>query len=190
METKAELVQVQPDKLFYISNSKKVAPGKGVHESISDPSRYTTLYRTLDFRQVLSNFYEAEFKYASVIDGVEKTYRTVEHVFQSEKFRVNGFIETADEFTLESGCKLGKGSGLDARRARKAVLLDGDQLEKWADIQPKVLKAAFLAKFGQNDYPRQILLATNDAELWHGSRGVPPARQFELEQARLELRGK
>ncbi len=117
------------DTLQYFSGSADKAPGKGTGEGVSDPAAYGALAKITDWRRILSNFWEGSVPFA--FDG--RTYRTLEHAYQAEKFRRCGHPKVADTFTLESGTALARGDGLDARRARKTVVLTKAQLAPWIE---------------------------------------------------------
>jgi ribA/ribD-fused uncharacterized protein len=170
------------DSLSFYSGSLNRLPGEGVNEQVSYPDEYKQLSRILNWRKMLSNFWIAPFQ----ING--KTYRTVEHYFQSEKLRLVD-TELADTFTVESGTPLGtEGTGLDARQMRKAKLLTKEQLEVWDSIKDNVMERAWRAKFLQNEPLQRVLLATNSAELWHRCPRMQPEHFVGLESLRNLLR--
>ena len=95
----------------------------------------------------------------------------------------------AERFALDSGTELAHGDGAAARKHRKLVLLDETQLHRWDDDKHAVMREAMLAKFGQHEPLRAVLLATLPAQLWHGTgRGQPPTRIHDLETIRDALR--
>jgi ribA/ribD-fused uncharacterized protein len=168
------------DRLFFYSASADRAPGAGRHESVADPSAYAALARTRDWRKMLSNFWVADF----VIDGA--TYRTVEHCFQAAKIALAD-PALARQFALESGSELARGDGAAARKQRKLVLLNAAQLLRWEREKHAVMRSAMRAKFAQHSALRAVLLATGDAQLWHGTgRGAAPQRIWALEAIRRE----
>lgn len=170
--------------LFYFSKSADKPPGKGTEESLESEDALRTKFNELadikNWRKVLSNFYDGEFELRG------KRYRTAEHAFQGIKI---GMVdaEKGSWFTLDSGHEIGRGDGEMARKNRKLILLDNHQISEWGRVMPSVLEEILYAKFHQVPLARQVLIATRDAELWHGSRGVPKARQFELERVREAL---
>jgi predicted NAD-dependent protein-ADP-ribosyltransferase YbiA (DUF1768 family) len=167
------------DRLFFFSNSADLAPGQGVHERIADPADYAALAEVRHWRRMLSNFWPADF----VLGG--RTYRTVEHAFQAAKIALVD-PALAERFALESGTELASGDGLAARKNRKLVLLDDEQLGRWDGDKDAVMRDAMRAKFSHEPL-RAVLLATRCAELWHGTgRGQPPARIHDLETIRGE----
>ena len=166
------------DRLYFFSGSADVPPGQGVHEQVADAARYGALAAMRHWRRMLSNFWPAEI----TLDGL--SYRTVEHAFQAAKI---GLVDPglAERFALRSGSDLAHGDGLAARRQRKMVLLDEDQLRRWDARKDAVLRDALHAKFSRHEPLRAVLVATGTAELWHGTgRGQPPARVHDLEAIR------
>ncbi len=169
-----------PDKLFYYSKSKDVYPGNGVNEYVCYPEEYQSLSKIPNWRKVLSNFYITPFEY----DGF--TWNSVEHAFQSKKIEIVD-TEKAFWFTLESGNKIGKTDGEEARKNRKLILLSLNQLKKWFEIRSKTMEDILYAKFSQVSLATKVLYQTNDAELWHSPGRTKPERQFELENVREKL---
>lgn len=170
------------DKLYFFSGSVNRSPGEGPNERVANPKTYTGLSQIHNWRKMLSNFYVAPFE----ID--RKTYRTVEHYFQSQKFiRIDPIL--AETFTLESATDLGtKGDGLAARSMRKSIVLTKDQLREWDIIKDECMARAWYAKFTQNAHLEAMLLETNNAELWHAGPRVVPCRFLGLETLRSEMR--
>ncbi len=169
--------------LYFHSKSAIKPPGQGVNEIID--SRDSLLFAPLmerdpDWRKVLSNFYQGDFVYSG------SCYKTAEHAFQAAKISIVS-QEKAREFTKESGSALGLGDGNIARKHRKLILLNEDQLLEWNRRKNRVMKEILFSKFSQVDHAKQILLATRDAELWHGTRGLAKSRQYMLEEVRTEL---
>ena len=171
--------KVANDKLFFYSKSAaKQRPGEGVNEYVSaeNKDKYVKLSMEPDWRKKLSNFWIAPIK----ID--DKEWNTVEHYFQAKKL---GLIdkEKADELSLDSGSEISKDDGSSARNQRKALPLTGKELQEWDRIKDEVMQKALMAKFTQHNDLQKILLETQDAELWHGSRG-DNNRQYILEKVR------
>lgn len=172
----------RPEILTFYSGSFNHAPGNGSGEYVANPSAYKQLSEIMNWRRMLSNFFVAPF----VLDG--KTYRTVEHYFQSQKLRLVDEA-LAETFTVESGTSLGtEGTGLDARQMRKAKLLSKDQLSVWTSQKDFVLEKAWRAKFTQTKALHPVLLATNTAELWHCAPHLKPERFIAIETLREEMR--
>lgn len=147
--------------VFY-SGSADAKPGKGVNEYV-DPdmiSKYAPLSKEKDWRRVLSNFDVCPF----VFEG--KTYRTIEHVFQSKKIALADPGE-ADKFTVESGHPIGQGDGAVAQKNRKLVKLTLPQLQQWDDMKDDVMERATVAKYAQCPEKLRILKLTDGATLLH-----------------------
>jgi len=174
------LSQPSDDALCYYSKSRDAAPGKGVNEHIQDAHKYVELSRIRDWRKILSNFYVAPFIYQG------KTYNTVEHAIHATKFKLANPVK-ADWFTVDSGHEIGQGGGLDARKKRKLVALDVNELERWNRVKDQVMHEIMLAKFTQNDASRNALMHTRDTQLWHVVVRKGIIRVFELEAVRSEL---
>jgi hypothetical protein len=83
---------------------------------------------------------------------------------------------------------IGSGDGLIARKNRKLVILNNEDLKKWNNIKHKVMEAILLAKFTQIPIAKQVLLLTKNAILLHGSKGMPLTRQHELENVRNKIK--
>jgi ribA/ribD-fused uncharacterized protein len=168
-----EYIKMQ-DKLFFYSKSKNVAVGKGVNEIVKDSTIYEELNKIKDWRKILSNFHMYPFQYEGF------TYNTIEHVFQAKK------IEIADKdkaylFTIESGNDIGKGNGEIARKNRKLVKLTKEQLQIWNDIKENVMCEAAIEKYKVCKQGRDVLKATQKAELWHILSRSKPVRFQHLE---------
>jgi ribA/ribD-fused uncharacterized protein len=170
------------DILSFYSESPNRIPGLGPHERISSVSRYKELEQIMNWRRKLSNFAVAPFK----LDG--KTWRTVEHYFQAQKLRLVD-SELAETFTVESGTFLGtEGTGLDARKMRKAKLLSKELLKVWDSQKDEIMVKAWRAKFTQNEEMKKVLLATGESELCHAGPRISLQRFVGLETIRSDLR--
>lgn len=171
---------MNPDRLYYFSKSASKAPGKGVNEYVSDPSKYVRLAQFHDWRKKLSNFWIAAFD----VLGVQ--WNTVEHMFQSYKINIAN-PQIAWSFCINSGSQLSISDGSEAQKNRKAVVLSPEQLKQWEALKDTILYTALKAKFTQHPSLRELLLATGNAELWHGAPRTTASRQFILERVRSEL---
>ena len=168
------------DKLYFYSKSKDVAPGKGANEIVEDANIYADLAKYKDWRKVLSNFHVCPFKY----DGY--TYNTIEHVFQAKKTELKD-KEKAFLFTLESGNEIGLGDGEIARKNRKIVKLNDEELKVWGHMKDQVMHDAAVAKYKACKEARDVLKATNNAQLWHIVSRSKPVRFEHLEKIREKL---
>lgn len=174
------------DRLYYFSRSANKYPGLGVNEYVSDPIKYIELSKINsignNWRQMLSNFWVAPFE----VEGIR--WNTIEHMFQGYKINIAN-SELGYLFSLNSNSSLSKSPGEEAQKNRKLVLLSSEQLEEWEDIKDDIMYYGLLAKFTQNPELKEVLLLTQDAELWHGAPRVAPSRQYLLESVRSELSG-
>jgi len=174
------------DVIFYYSKSANKPAGKGSNEKLiipNDNKKYEELNKIQDWRKILSNFYYAPFKYIGL------TYNTAEHAFQGAKISLVN-PEKGYWFSVDSGNQIGQSTdGETARKNRKLIELTSLQLKQWNEIKSKTMEDILYAKFSQNELPKQVLLATKDAILSHGTgRGADITRQFELENVRERLR--
>ena len=75
------------------------------------------------------------------------------------------FSNIGINFSFNSGSKLGRGSGMDAYKARKSIFLDEKPLKQWEEKRDNIAKKAQLAKFIQNKNLKDMLFATWSASL-------------------------
>lgn len=162
------------DKFYFFFGSKEALPGKGTNEYVSNPDKYIELSKIKNWRHVLSNFYE------SPLIWNDKTYRTIEHIYQSTKI---GLVDEklANEFII--GGKF-DGSGVIARKQRKLAKLSKEQLNEWNSMKHELLEKVTQIKFEQCPLFKEVLLATKDAELWHGAPRILKQRMLFLERIR------
>lgn len=171
------------DCLFYFSKSAHKPVGKGANEFVNNVEEYKDLNTIKDWRKILSNFYVAPFTWRG------KTWNTAEHAFQSRKIELVDEVK-ADWFNLESGHEIGKGDGNMARKNRKLVMLDDENIKYWNQFKIDVMEEILHCKFSQNELCKKVLLGTNKAVLLHSfGRGMKPVRVWELEKVREVLRG-
>jgi predicted NAD-dependent protein-ADP-ribosyltransferase YbiA (DUF1768 family) len=172
-----------PDKLCYYSKSANVKVGKGANEYVSDFTKYSELDKIPNWRRILSNFYVEPFTFKG------KTYNSVEHAFQGYKI---GTVdkEKGEYFTLESNHPIGKGDGSVAQKNRKLILFNAEQLAHWDSIKHKVMTEITYQRIAQSKTYRNVLLLTNNAELWHvmARRGI--IRNVYLEELRDKFASK
>lgn len=169
------------DILYYFSGSADKLPGSGVNEYISDRSRYSTLASISDWRRVLSNFHISEFVYR------DRRYKTVEHAFQGMKIcTVNDNLGYT--FCMDSQSILSMGGGDAARRARKIAIMNSTQIQSWNRSKDDIMRDILMAKFVSDMGAARTLIATLNAELWHGAPRVAKERQYSLESVRSSIR--
>jgi ribA/ribD-fused uncharacterized protein len=151
-------------KFVFYSKSADAFPGKGKNEFLTDSDKINGTFKDLHsinhWRRMLSNFHESKFTYDNL------TFNTAEHAFHYSKFKL--FDEKiAFTFTLESESDLSKGNGNDARKARKLIVLNEEQLSKWARVRANCVNNILYAKFSQSVELQTMLKNTKQAELWH-----------------------
>jgi len=160
----------EKDILCFYSGSADKLPGKGSGERVVNASVYNDLAQIPNWRRILSNFYFAPFIYA------ERKYNMVEHAFQAKK------IEIADPDLAKSiACK---GTGLDARKMRKCVILNNKQLSEWENKKNRIMFEILMAKFTQVEIAKKVLLATKNCQLYHSGPRIKKSRQHTLEAVR------
>ena len=169
------------DKLYYFSKSRNELPGKGINEYITKLSDYKDLSKIENWRRILSNFHTSPFVYN------DKKYNSVEHAFQASKINIAS-PKIAKTFEIDSKSELGLGDGLMARKARKIVVLNKKNIEDWDKIKHETMINIWRAKYAQCEISKKVLLATNNAELWHGMMRSRPIRQIGLELVREEIK--
>ena len=171
------------DKFFFFSKSANAKPGKGANE-VGDPKNYKELAKIENWRKVLSNFHVCPFKY----DGY--TFNSIEHAFQYKKIALAN-KDKAFNFTMESKTDLGLGDGEDARKNRKVVKLKDAQIAEWDKMKMDVMAEIAKQKYEQCPDAMDVLIKTNNAQLWHiVGRGEPNVRFLHLEKIRAEKAGK
>jgi predicted NAD-dependent protein-ADP-ribosyltransferase YbiA (DUF1768 family) len=172
-----------PDKLCYYNKSANVKVGKGANEFVSDFTKYSELDKIPNWRRILSNFYVEPFTFKG------KTYNSVEHAFQGYKI---GTVdkEKGDYFTLESKHPIGEGDGAVAQKNRKLILFNAAQLAHWDSIKHKVMTEITYQRIAQSSTYRNVLLLTNNAELWHVMTRKGIIRNVYLEELREQFASK
>ena len=99
----------------------------------------------------------------------ERTYKTHHHAFQAAKFRCIKDNEEAQKhaysFCLESDSKLSKGSGRQAFRARKKVMLTPDEMAIWESCKNSEKSKIYKAKFRLDSMEGKALMATGKAKI-------------------------
>jgi predicted NAD-dependent protein-ADP-ribosyltransferase YbiA (DUF1768 family) len=168
-----------PDKLCYYSKSADAKVGKGKNEFVSDFAMYDELGKIPIWRRILSNFYVEPF----VFEG--KTYNSVEHAFQGYKIALVDKVK-GDYFTLESNHPIGKGDGSVAQKNRKLVIFNSAQLAYWSTIKHEIMIEITRQRIAQSITYRNVLLLTNNAELWHVMPRKGIIRNVYLEELRKE----
>jgi ribA/ribD-fused uncharacterized protein len=170
------------DKLIFFSNSKDNKIGENKNEFINNPDEYFELNKIKNFRRYLSNFHIYEFKYNGY------SYRTIEHAFQGAKISLAN-KEEGLKFTIESNDEIGLGDGKIARKNRKLIKLNDELIKEWNKNKHNIMYEIVLEKFKVCNETRDILLKTNNCQLWHTfPRMKYPIRCYYLEKVREDLR--
>lgn len=86
--------------------------------------------------------------------------------FQSQKIKLVS-NEIAYNFTIDSEHIIGQGSGEIARKNRKVVILNKEQLGVWNGNKDVIMKDICHKKYMQCAIYKSVLDLTMDAELWH-----------------------
>jgi hypothetical protein len=200
-------------------SSAAAPPGAGKGGECATPDQAAELAAlpriAKDWRKVLSNFAAAVVDFvvtpghlldAAEVAGVGDAMRThlgslprdlrwafptVEHAFQGVKClpKVDDFTATGPIGVAGRAAPVFTAAGAPAQKARKAVLLTPEGVARWARVSHVVMQVAMQARASVDPLFRQVLVATGDAELWHGTRGVPPVRMVGLEAVRRQVRG-
>ena len=165
------------DKLYFYSKSRDLDVGKGVNEVVENRGLYDELGKIKNWRKVLSNFHMYPFKYEG------KIYNTIEHVFQAKKIEIVD-KEKALWFSVDSGHEIGLGDGEVARKNRKLVKLNKDELGIWGMMKDQVMYDASVKKYKACEEAREVLKATKNAQLWHIVSRGKPIRFEHLERIR------
>ena len=170
------------DTLQFFYRSRDCPAGSGAGETVENSKDYSKLNDVKNWRQTFSSLWDKEsFKY------IGKTFKSHEHALQSCKFRINGHFEIADSFTVESGSKLGKGTGLDARKARKTVMLTLKEMENWNNVIGKIKDEIYICKYTQCPTAKKALMLTGNAQLISGGPRLKRIRCTRLEKTRKFL---
>ena len=86
--------------------------------------------------------------------------------FQSQKIKLVS-NEIAYNFTIDSEHIIGQCSGEIARKNRKVVILNKEQLGVWNENKDMIMKDICHKKYMECDIYKSVLDLTMDAELWH-----------------------
>jgi len=169
------------DKLIFYSSSKNNDIGKNKDEFINNSDEYLELNKIKNFRRYLSNFHTYDFTYNG------HSYRTVEHAFQGAKINLANKDE-GFKFTIDSNNEIGLGDGKIARKNRKLVSLNKEQIRQWDNIKNTIMYEIVLEKFKACNECSDILVKTRKCQLWHTfPRMKYPIRCYYLEKVREDL---
>jgi ribA/ribD-fused uncharacterized protein len=107
----------------------------------------------------LSNLLNGPVK--ATVNGVEKTFKTVEHLYQIKKALFAGDTETANKIFAAT-------TGFDAQKLSKDIV--GLNSEEWDKISSQELESAMRLAFEQNQSAKDLLLSTETATLTHKTK--------------------
>ena len=186
------------------SNSFKPGMAKNLKEKIPGDKRsqFIELSRIKNWRRKLHDSWdESPFE----LDG--KKWASVEHYYQSAKFRVHN-PDFADLFSLDAseseiakdvdlaicaGSKSGKATGKLKSKVKGDMLLRPKGIEIdprfYGEKQDEIRMNAVRAKFTKNEDLRLMLLATKDALLVEYIHGSEPVKDDVLMKVRYEING-
>jgi hypothetical protein len=177
------------NRLTFHQYSKNRLPGKGTNEMISneDIHSYSHLHKYKDWRKILDDSYEKN----RLITIDNRYWKSVEHYLLACPYK-----KRFDELYLKFSQSMNGDQPTDISDslmiARKSiqpngVLVDGTLVHGICDEIEKIeeRKKALQSKFTNPDC-RDILLATNDALLYHFISGKPPEQDLLLMEIRNE----
>lgn len=190
-----------PDKLYFHADSAAVPPGKGVHEQVADPARYSPLWRSAArWREALSDAWPVELMMPPrpPVEGHEPfpplPCESVEHcmklAWQYPIFRrVNaaGQLNQLHRVGFTVFCQQHNRSHMTNLTWLRMTPLEE---ANWVATKDEFRAQCEWLKFSEDAELRGLLLATGDAQLWEiMARGKKPAERARgLERVRKALR--
>lgn len=141
-------------KKIFVKKSQK----SDSYKNLNDDVEVIKFYRPGDKYGEFSNFYPSEI----VIN--ERKYATVEHYFQSQKYKnkiitTNNKIIHLDEFIRKLSTPY-----LAFKHGRMYDIRDD-----WEEVKDNIMQRGILAKFTQNEKLKKLLLKTENAKLVENS---------------------
>ena len=112
----------------------------------------------------LSNLLNGPVK--ATINGVERTFKTVEHLYQVKKALFAGDRNAANQIFKAS-------TGFEAQKlgsSKGPIQWTENSVEQWDTISSKELEDAMRLAFEQNQKAKDLLLKTGDAQLTHKTK--------------------
>lgn len=184
--------------VFYSGSASNKAPGKGPQEKMPTSEtikEFAQLAAIPDWRKKLDN----EWPSAFMLDG--HRWQTVDHYLAAVQFK-DKFPEFYLSFSLESGTPLSKDLEIVKCALSASGKCRGSKGEPGQLIRPKEvtleslskerekveLENALLAKFGQNEDLKNLLLQTKNATLAHYKKSSEPILQEPLMIVRENLK--
>ena len=175
---------------YYSKSAGNKFPGEGAGEMLNKERKkeFLELSKIPDWRRKLSKYWESNLK----LDG--KTWKTVEHYYQGNKYKINN-PDFYQKFTIESSSDISKDPGLAKAAGGPTGKYEGKKVRDdkiridpdFFDKKDEVMNVAQKAKYEQNKELTDILLKTKDAKLMHFKRGSEPEREDILMKIRSEL---
>ena len=206
------------DRFFFHSKSAVAVPGRGVNEALVSGEKYETLVKNPHWRRALSNFWVSPFELEGHRWNTVEHYFQAQKLYipsgpEQDPTRNTNIVPFTDTFQYPMFCldvefaswtqpqnvvmsqeafnqmhATASADGSAAQKLRKCIKLTPSELALWNGRKESVMARAQFAKFSQNPTLREILLATGNAELWHGAARQPAARMLSLERVRAALR--
>lgn len=184
--------------VFYSGSASNKAPGKGPQEKMPAggvEKEFAQLAAIPDWRKKLDNGWPSAF----MLDG--HRWQTVDHYLAAVQFK-DKFPEFYLSFSLESGTPLSKDLEIVKCALSASGKCRGSKGEPGQLIRPKEitlesmskerekveLENALLAKFGQNEDLKNLLLQTKNAALAHYKKSSEPVLQEPLMIVRENLK--
>jgi len=153
-----DLINNKTQFYFYSKSANKKA-GKGKNEIIDKDEKDLYEDLPLNFRKILSNFYEPENK----INIDDTIWKSVEHYYQANKFKNNN-LEYYNKF---------HGDGEYANLSSEEIKSKGgkkSKIKEWDDfkfIKEQIMKIGQYEKIKQDKVSQEVLLNTHNAKLIH-----------------------
>ena len=130
---------------FYAFSADKKA-GDGIGDSVKSAVDYDKLNEIPNWRRMFSSFWsEDPFIYEN------RTYTSLEHAYQASKYFINGYVDYAFEFCLESNSQLSKLTGKDVQKAGRKIKLSDEQIKHLISRIVDGWKVAFCDPLNEND---------------------------------------
>jgi len=165
-------------KLYFYSNSSDVLPGEAPGEKIPKDKikSFSKLSKIKNWRKKLDNFWVQPF----ILD--DKMWASVEHYYQGSKFK-NDNPKFYEKFSMDSKSSLSKNPlkakeiGENKNKRPAKVNIDKNYNNKIGNIN---MYTAQEAKFKQHEDLANLLLATNNANLYYHRKRKYPIQYTNL----------
>lgn len=165
-------------KLYFYNNSSDLLPGKYPGEKMpkNKIKSFSKLSKIKNWRKKLDNFWVQPF----ILD--DKTWASVEHYYQGSKFK-NDNPKFYEKFAMDSKSSLSKNPskakeiGENKNKRPAKINIDKNYDKTIGNID---MYTAQEAKFKQHEDLANLLLATNDANLYYHRKGKYPVQYTNL----------